>query len=161
MFSSVLAIVASIAAVSADASSISVLSGKPIANSPSVTLIACAGCDAKRPRLKKSDYIVPSIDIGHERVTLGEIDGKPAITRTENFMGGSPVRFVSLSPIWVEREQQLMLSRSVSPSRSDGVDVQATTSAVSADGTAKPAAIVPVEQPAIPDFSKFELRPTH
>lgn len=160
MFSSVLALVASIATVSADTSSISFLSGQPIANAPSVTRIACAACDAKRSRISKSTYVVPSIGAGHEQVTISEIAGKPAVTRTENLMGGSPVRFVSLSPIWVEREQQLMLSRAVSPSRSDGVDIKATTSAVSADAAQKPVVVTPVDQPTMPDFSKFELRPS-
>lgn len=159
MFSSVLALVASIAAGSADTSSISVLSGKPVAGTPSVIEIACTDCNGKRPRLSRSTYVVPSLETGYERVTISEIGGKPAVTRTENFMGGSPVRFVSLNPVWVEREQQLMLTRSVSSGRSDGVDVKATTSAVSADA-AKPAVVTPVEEPALPDFSKFELRPS-
>ena len=160
MLSSVLALVASIAAGSADASSISVLSGKPVLNAPSVIQIACADCNGKRPRSDKSTYIVPSLDAGHERVTISAIAGKPAVTRTENFMGGSPVRFVSVNPMWVEREQQLMLSRTVSPTRNDGVDLNATTSAVSADATSKPAMASPMEPAAMPDFSKFELRPS-
>ncbi|MBB4143016.1 plant virulence effector HPE1-like domain-containing protein [Rhizobium rhizoryzae] len=160
MISSVLALVASVAAVSADMTSISVLSGQPLAATPSVVRIACTHCDGKAPRRSKSEYVVPSLDAGHERVTISQIGGKPAVTRTENFMGGSPVRFVSVNPMWVEREQQLMLSRTVSPTKSDGVDQRATTSAVSADAAPKPVAATPVEQPAAPDFSKFELRPS-
>ncbi|MFD1747294.1 plant virulence effector HPE1-like domain-containing protein [Rhizobium helianthi] len=159
MFTSIVALVSSLAAVSAGQSSIVNLSGRPIADAPSVIHLACAACDSSQMDESRSTYRVPLLEPGKDNVMISEHDGKPMVTRTGNWMGGSPVRYVSLNPVWIESEQQFMLSRSGRENRSDGVDTKATTSAVSATPVSAPA-MPTVEQPALPDFSKFELRPT-
>lgn len=159
MFTSMIALVSSLAAISAGSSSIDYLSGKPIANAPSVIYLACAACDGTRTAESRSTYHVPFLEPGKDNVVISEAGGKPVVTRTGNWMGGSPVRYVSLNPMWIESEQQFMLSRSGRGAKSDGVDTKATTSAVSATPVSAPATPA-VEQPALPDFSGFELRPT-
>lgn len=162
MFTSVIAMVASLAAYSAEQSSFAYLSGKPLADAPSVLKIACAACGTASPKTSRSTYHVPSLDNGQNRVALSERNGKPAVTQTGNWMGGSPVLYVSLNPVWVEQEQQMMLSRTATPAKSDGVDLNATTSAVASEPAApvSAAASSPAMEPVMPDFSKFELRPT-
>lgn len=163
MFTSMIALVSSLAAISAGTSSIEYLPGKPLENAPSVIYLACAACDGTRTAESRSTYHVPLLEPGKENVQISEYQGKPMVTRAGNWMGGSPVRYVSLNPMWIESEQQFMLSRSGRGTKSDGVDVKATTSAVSATTAPTPVsqpATPMVEQPALPDFSKFELRPT-
>lgn len=162
MFTSVVAMVASLAAYSAEQSSFAYISGKPLADAPSVLSVVCTDCDRFSSADSQSTYHIPSLDNGHERVTLSERNGKPAVTRTGNWMGGSPVRYVSLNPVWVEQEQQMMLTRSATPTKDDGVDLKATTSAVSNDhaNTVSATATSAPMEPVMPDFSKFELRPT-
>ncbi|WP_137132355.1 plant virulence effector HPE1-like domain-containing protein [Rhizobium sp. FY34] len=151
------------AAAPAAASSILRMSATPLATSPSVKDIICTTCEEHTAAPVKPSYIVPELANGTQLNELKQRNGKTALMRTEAWMGGSPVTFVSLSPVWIETEQSVLAGRTAPSNRGDGVDMQATTSAVAPVGetgtAAAPAAaeLTPVE----PDFSGMELRPSH
>ncbi|MCO5731096.1 plant virulence effector HPE1-like domain-containing protein [Rhizobium sp. SSA_523] len=156
------------------AGSIETWSTIPIAHPPSVTDIKCPDCTAKET-VKLSTYTVPTLDDGQQKLQLLPRDGKQALVRTEAFMGGSPVTYVSLNPVFVETEQKALAGDPALPSpvvsTGDGVDLEATTSAVGqGSGLTQPLpSAVPPAEPAPdaskastpPDFSGLELRPTH
>lgn len=85
---------ASLAAAStAGASSLErVVSGEKINHS--ITQLSCGQCPALIVA-KKTGYIVPEIAAGTERVELKEINGEMKMVRTEAWLGGSPVVFIS------------------------------------------------------------------
>ncbi|WEX78206.1 plant virulence effector HPE1-like domain-containing protein [Sinorhizobium numidicum] len=67
-------------------------SGKAV--NSSVAAISCASCPPLKPK-KKSSYVVPDLAPGTERVEFKEIGGEVKSVRTEAWLGGSPVVFVS------------------------------------------------------------------
>lgn len=78
---------------SAWASSIEdVVSGQAV--NSSIATISCQKCPALQDK-KKVTYVVPEIEKGSETVELKEINGEMKIVRTEAWLGGSPVVFVS------------------------------------------------------------------
>lgn len=82
-----------LAAGSAWASSIEeVVSGAAV--NSSVATISCPKCPALQDK-KKITYVVPEIEKGSEKVELKEINGEMRLVRTEAWLGGSPVVFVS------------------------------------------------------------------
>lgn len=158
------ALAASTASASpAAASSILFMSAIPLATSPSVNDITCTTCDERIVAPVKPRYMVPELVNGTQLNELKQRNGKTALMRTEAWMGGSPVTFVSLSPVWIETERSVLAGRAAPANRGDGVDLKATTSAVSPaseTGTA-PAPAAAELTPAEPDFSGMELRPSH
>jgi hypothetical protein len=161
MYSHVMTILVAIAASPAAASSIETLSTIPLSNPKSVTNIHCTACVEHQKAAKPKTYNVPSLPDGQQRLVVGVRNGKPALMRTEAWMGGSPVTFVSVNPAFIENEQNAIAGRTGAPLRSDGVDLQATTSAVPPTKTIDPASVAPIEaSTGAPDFSGIELRPS-
>jgi hypothetical protein len=154
----------------AGASSVEMRSTIPIANAPSMRFMTCTTCASRPRQAKRPSYSVPDLAGKTQVLELTERDGKKALVRTDALMGGSPVTFVSLSPVWIETEQNILASRNGAPSKGDGVDLQATTSAVSPPAQT-PAAVQPVAAellpaepvlaaPASPDFRGLDMRPS-
>lgn len=82
-----------LAAGSAWASSIEdVVSGQAV--NSSVATVSCTQCPPLQDK-KKVTYVVPEIEKGSERIELKEINGEMKLVRTEAWLGGSPVVFVS------------------------------------------------------------------
>ncbi|WP_165215032.1 plant virulence effector HPE1-like domain-containing protein [Affinirhizobium pseudoryzae] len=163
MYSQLLTILVLAAASPAAASSIEKLSTIPIANPESVVEIRCAACDEIPRTIKEPTYKVPELQGEEQRLELQVRNGKPALLRTEALMGGSPVTFVSLNPVFIENERSAIAGRSGAPMKGDGVDMQATTSAVSSETAADPALpkLLPADAAPPPDFSGLDLRPGH
>lgn len=85
-----------LAAGSAWASSIdTVISGQAV--NSSVAAVTCAQCPPLQTR-KKITYVVPDIEKGSDKVELKKINGEMKLVRTEAWLGGSPVVFVSKPP---------------------------------------------------------------
>lgn len=164
MYSHLLTILALAAASPAAASSIENLSTIPIANPESVVEIRCGDC-VGHETIEEPTYKVPELHGSTQRLELQDRNGKPALMRTEAFMGGSPVTFVSLNPVFIDSEKSAIAVRSGAPAKGDGVDMQATTSAVgTGTGTAvdpAPVKALPADETSPPDFSGLELRPGH
>ena len=82
-----------VAASTAGASSLENISaGENINNS--ISQISCGQCPPLVVK-KKTGYIVPDVALGTERVELKEINGEMKLVRTEAWLGGSPVVFIS------------------------------------------------------------------
>jgi hypothetical protein len=85
---------ASLAAAStAGASSLeNVISGEKV--NSSISQLSCGQCPPPVVQ-KKSSYTVPDVAPGTDRVELKEINGEMKLVRTEAWLGGSPVVFIS------------------------------------------------------------------
>ncbi len=104
MYSHLLTILALATASPAAASSIENLSTIPIANPESVVEIRCGDC-VGHETIEEPTYKVPELHGSTQRLELQDRNGKPALMRTEAFMGGSPVTFVSLNPVFIDSEK--------------------------------------------------------
>ncbi|WP_077962190.1 plant virulence effector HPE1-like domain-containing protein [Ensifer adhaerens] len=82
-----------LAAGNAAASSIEAIASGTTDNA-SVSTVSCADCPPLQSR-KKVTYVVPTIAAGDETVELKKINGEMKMVRTEAWLGGSPVVFVS------------------------------------------------------------------
>ncbi|URK88383.1 hypothetical protein LP421_14125 [Rhizobium sp. RCAM05350] len=82
-----------VAASTAGASSLeNMISGEKV--NSSISQLSCGQCPPLVVK-KKTGYIVPDVAPGTDRVELKEIDGEMKLVRTEAWLGGSPVVFVS------------------------------------------------------------------
>lgn len=157
-----LSAVALFAAGPALAQSIDLVKSLPAGAAPgSVTVVACPDCPSLQP--VKSAYDVPPLPAGQQTVELRTVSGKQLIYRTEAWLGGSPVTFVSTpTPEMIAALTQKPV-KGHNP-MGDGIDTGARTAAV------KPAPLqikAPVEAamgapapkaPAALDTSGFSLR---
>jgi hypothetical protein len=123
-------------------SSIQVIGSDASTGAKSIILRTCATCPPIKPVEVKKEYKVPELTPGTQSIIVREIDGQKKVLRTEAWMGGSPVVFVS-------KPTPEALEAAGEPP--EGID-PATTAAVSP--TAKPA-------PAALDVSSFNLRQSH
>ncbi|MFK3962298.1 plant virulence effector HPE1-like domain-containing protein [Ensifer adhaerens] len=82
-----------LAAGNAAASSIEAIASGRTDNA-SVSTVSCADCPPLQSR-KKVTYVVPTIAAGDETIELKKINGEMKMVRTEAWLGGSPVVFVS------------------------------------------------------------------
>lgn len=134
--------------------------GKPL---ESIVTIGCASCPAPAP--KKNAYAIPSLKPGQQRVELKMVNGEQKIFRTDAWVGGSPVTFVSPAT-----KAEIAALENQAPTDSanagDGVDLSTTTAAVDGNGLqiapkAPIAATMDTPAAALPkplDTSGFTLR---
>ncbi|MDR6756184.1 hypothetical protein J2Y48_001474 [Mycoplana sp. BE70] len=64
----------------------------------SIQTISCADCPALKETKRSKTYIVPDIEPGTQKVEIREVDGERKVFRSEAWLGGSPVIFVSKAP---------------------------------------------------------------
>ncbi|QKK16420.1 plant virulence effector HPE1-like domain-containing protein [Rhizobium indicum] len=134
---------------SAMASSIEVVGKTAPSAEGSIVTETCAHCPPLQAELTKKDYTVPELKPGVLQASeIRDVGGEKKIYRTEGWMGGSPVVFVS------KATPEAMLAEAPS---ADGIDMNATTAAV-IGGDAKPVAAGMAEQPAALNASDFKLR---
>ena len=120
----------------------------------SIETVSCADCPALKPRREASTYHVDAIDPGTQKVEIREANGERKIYRTEAWMGGSPVLFVSKAPA-----ETVQAADAAAPAEDTTIAVDATakTSALDSGAArdAKTAAIAPSQEF---DPAGFELR---
>ncbi|MBB2670814.1 UNVERIFIED_ORG: hypothetical protein GGE44_000355 [Rhizobium esperanzae] len=138
---------------SAMASSIEVIGqAAPRAAEGSIVTESCADCPPLQAEVAKKDYTVPELKPGAVQATeIRDVGGEKKIYRTESWMGGSPVVFVS------KATPEAMMAAAPPAPPAEGVDMNATTAAV-IGGDAKPVAAGMAEQPATLNVSDFKLR---
>ncbi|MBB4217590.1 hypothetical protein FHT79_004805 [Rhizobium sp. BK212] len=137
---------------SAMASSIEVVGKTAPRADGSIVTESCANCPPLQAEVSKKDYTVPELKPGVLQASeIRDVGGEKKIYRTEGWMGGSPVVFVS------KAAPEAMLAAAPSAQPADGIDMSATTAAV-IGGDAKPVAAGMAEQPAALNVSEFELR---
>ncbi len=64
----------------------------------SISTITCEACPALKPKPVAETYHVDAIAPGTQKVEIREENGERKLFRTEAWMGGSPVLFVSKAP---------------------------------------------------------------
>ncbi len=151
----------------------------------SIVVKSCTDCPAPKPVERHDTYLVPALKSGTQTVELKDINGQKKMVRTEAWMGGSPVVYISAPPqpdgappvvaapepsaatvitapvvvSAISTQTQAIEAAAITmvPATRDGIDQTTTTSAVETD----PAADTPVETAAAIkplDASNFELR---
>jgi hypothetical protein len=145
------------------ASSITTIVGKPTSTG-SIVMQKCDDCPPVRaPRVRESSYKVPVLPKGTQKTEIVDINGAKTVVRTEAWSGGSPVVFVSKAPTWLGDTVSIAAIHPSATSsteadiegitpRQPGIDLNATTSAVT-DDRPKPTA-----QETAQDFSGLTLR---
>ncbi len=136
-------------------------------NTNSVVTIGCATCPALKSRAKSSDYVVQTLEPGTQRIETREINGVMKIVRTEAWMGGSPIVFISKVPgmentatasgEMVPPTDEMAISADDTP---PPVDKLTTTSAVTATMDGAPSGLKKMNsaQNKLLDSESFKLR---
>jgi hypothetical protein len=105
----------------------------------SIETKVCASCPPIKPAVAKKDYVVPELPIGTQTTVVRDVNGEQKVVRTEAWLGGSPVVFIS-------NASPEALAAAGAPT--DGVDLGAKTAALPGTG--------PAPKPI--DTSAFQLR---
>lgn len=88
---------------SAMASSIEYINGVHTTNGSFIRR-DCTGCQQVKEKTAAQVYSIPSIEPGTQHTEMREVDGKQTLVRTEAWLGGAPVTFVSTNPAWMPKE---------------------------------------------------------
>ncbi|KXG87904.1 plant virulence effector HPE1-like domain-containing protein [Agrobacterium bohemicum] len=94
-----------LASGSAMASSIDVVRGNRTGND-SIVPVSCAACPPLKGKAKLQQT-TPSLAAGTQDISIREVNGKKQIQRTEAWLGGSPVTFVSSNAVWLPQEPSI------------------------------------------------------
>jgi hypothetical protein len=137
-----------LASGSAFGSSITTLSGVA-AQAPSIAMAPCIDCPPLAPRTETSTYQVPTLPAGTQKTEIRDVAGEKKLVRTESWLGGSPVVYVSKLNDW---DMDWAPEQIASPA--DNVDFAATTGALTHAGMA-PGPAVSSSDLAV---NSFELR---
>lgn len=106
------------------ASSIEHVRGDRTSND-SVVFINCASCPAPA-QAAAIEPAAPALQPGTQSISVREVDGRKETVRTEAWLGGSPVTYVSANPLWLpSADATAALAAEPAP-----VDAATTTSAV-------------------------------
>ncbi|NTJ41510.1 hypothetical protein G6L28_02715 [Agrobacterium larrymoorei] len=122
----VLTLALMLASGSAMAGSIEHIRGDRTSND-SVISISCAFCPA--PAAPAVEIAAPAIEPGTQNISVREISGRKETVRTEAWLGGSPVTYVSANPMWLPAATT---AAAMATQQSAPVDAAVTTSAVEA-----------------------------
>ncbi|MGQ3212794.1 plant virulence effector HPE1-like domain-containing protein [Shinella sp.] len=123
----------------------------------SVETITCSDCPPLKPKRALSTYHVDAIEPGTQKVEIREADGERKIFRTEAWMGGSPVLFVSKAPVEALQAAEVEKTLDENAAVTQTVDASAKTSAVD-ETAAHEAATATMTSSREFDPSKFALR---
>lgn len=139
-----------LASGTAMASSIEVVKGSRASNG-SVISISCGTCPVSTP--KPAPVEAPVLSPGTQTVSVRDIDGRTETVRTEAWLGGSPVTFVSANPVWLSKHD-------TSPAVAAGEVAPGTDTAIKTSALPKKEATPSSDGPAV-EFADIPLRPTH
>lgn len=141
-----------LAAAPAFAGSFEPVSGTTTAGS--IETVSCADCPALKPKREASTYHVDAIDPGTQKVEIREANGERKIYRTEAWMGGSPVLFVSKAPA-----ETVQAAEAAEPAEDTTISVDATAKTSALDsGAARDAKTAAMASSQEFDPAGFELR---
>ncbi|MCM2394930.1 hypothetical protein NBH19_02410 [Rhizobium sp. S95] len=143
------------AAAPAYASSIEVV-GPQAAKGNSIIVMSCADCPTPQEAPMKRSYVVPHVAQGTQAAEIVEVNGEKKLKRTEAWMGGSPVVFMSTAEGWTTDGSVI----AAAGPQEDGIDAQATTAAlpVAAPAPAVSAGMNGPSEPKPLDLTTFDLR---
>ncbi|MDZ7928417.1 MAG: plant virulence effector HPE1-like domain-containing protein [Agrobacterium sp.] len=172
----VLTAVVALTGGSAMASSIEYINGTQTSNGSFVRL-DCAGCQPVKDTTTPQGYAIPSIEPGTQHTEMREVEGKRTLVRTEAWLGGAPVTFMSTNPAWMPQETSGTAIATYDEGEAGthpqdtaatpaGVDMTTTTAATktisaanaAASSTASASASSSASAITTPDFQDFKLR---
>lgn len=140
------------------ASSIERVTTTPRPESKSVAILHCDDCPDIKVPVRKRSYVAPELEPGTQTTEIRDVNGEKKLVRTEAWLGGSPVVFMSKPPV----DTALAVKPDSAPANGDAIDTTATTSALP-ETDAKATAISgetaqSANATAEIDTTKFELR---
>ena len=91
----------------------------------SVVVKSCSDCPPLKPKEEAAGYKVPVLERGAQKTEVIEIGGEKKVLRTEAWLGGSPVVYVSKVHDWTFANSSMLAN-----SNPDGIDRQAMVGAV-------------------------------
>ena len=127
----------------------------PGAAAASIVKLGCTDCPPPAP--KKLAYNVPALKPGEQKLELRMVNGKEKLFRTDAWLGGSPVVFVSTPTAEMIAELKAPARKPHDP-MGDGIDNAAKTAAVPELAPAPPVAAAAAPVPKALDTSGFTLR---
>ncbi|MFK0384794.1 plant virulence effector HPE1-like domain-containing protein [Agrobacterium sp. NPDC090273] len=143
---------------SAMASSIEYVDGVQVSNG-SFTPVKCVSCPPLKERTKPDTYAIPSIAPGTQQTEMREINGHKEMIRTEAWLGGAPVTFVTKNPAWLPLEDAgTAIAGHGSAAPATSAPETAATGPVGIDASATTGAIKAGVASGGTDFSDFKLR---
>lgn len=155
-----LVLIAALTAFAAPASASSietVVSGKAV--NSSIETIDCSSCPPLIEKKKTSTYTAAEIEPGTQKVELKTINGEMKAVRTEAWMGGSPVIFVSKATEDVIRASLDAEKANPGVSLETVASTTKTLPAVSGDAAVKAATLGDAKAPSQEfDPASFEMR---
>ncbi|MCJ8517582.1 hypothetical protein ABID21_000353 [Pseudorhizobium tarimense] len=116
----------------------------------SVVMKSCSDCPPLKPKDEASGYKVPVLEPGVQKTEVVEIGGEKKVLRTEAWLGGSPVVYVSKVHDWTFANSSMLASSS-----RDGIDRQALVGSVEADMSS---AADPAQEPQALNLATMQLR---
>lgn len=123
----------------------------------SISAIRCDDCPALKPKSKSAAYHVDAIEPGTQKVEIREENGERKIFRTEAWMGGSPVLFVSKAPVEVQQAAEAEKPADADATAVETVDAGARTGALDETAASRTATVGMVPSREF-DPAGFELR---
>lgn len=97
---------------------------------PSVLTVTCASCPPLQETRKAPGDTGQTLAQGTQKIETRTVNGKPALVRTEAWLGGSPVVFINKQAGWLDNGSQLA---GLTSTDVDGIDTSAETAAVGRD----------------------------
>lgn len=153
---------------SAMASSIEYINDVQVTNGSFVRL-NCVSCQPLKNKPAAQGYAVPSIEPGTQHTEMHEVDGKRTLVRTEAWLGGAPVTFVSTNPAWMTDPSSTAIATyddaapEAPPAETAStphfyIDVTTTTAAVKAISSDNASKLTNASVIGTPQFPDFQLR---
>lgn len=148
-----------LASGSAMASSVEHIQGNRTSNG-SIISVACSTCPPPTQKIKPDESAATELPTGTQRISVRDVDGRKEMLRTEAWLGGSPVTYISHNPAWFgqnDAEQSIAAKDALA-----GIDNETKTSATgqSENPPSPPLATTPSTQPStVVDFNSVALRP--
>lgn len=128
-----------------------------VSGGTSISAVRCGDCPALKPKVRAVTYHVDAIEPGTQKVEIREENGERKIFRTEAWMGGSPVLFVSKAPQDAAETATNAVPAEERATVPETIDARAMTSALDAT-VAREAATASLASSREFDPAGFELR---
>jgi hypothetical protein len=111
--------------------------------------VSCSACPALERKVNKQQTTAP-LAVGMQNISIRDVKGTKQILRTDAWLGGSPVTFVSSNPVWLSQDPSATANAETTSPGTDAVKTSAVSPAPQEADTPHVA----------PLFADAPLRPT-
>ena len=132
------------------ASSIEILHGAKTSNG-SVLFVTCDKCPSATSTSKA--LAKPVVERGMQSISTREVGGRKETVRTEAWLGGSPVTFVSSNPLWLPQDHPVPAVAEHAP--------PAAENQIALDGNRLPHQPVSAGADGLDNITLMSIRPSH